>query len=281
MKKVILPTDFSDNAFNAITYAVKLYEKVPTTFYLLNTYTPVVYQPEYLMDSPGAIGMGDFYQEHSLSQLASLKTKLEHLFPNAHHQFVPHSAFNILVVEIHSMVQNHGADLVVMGTQGATGAKEVLLGSHTVQAIKKAQCPILAIPAGFEYEVPKEIMFPTDYELDYRETQLKELLDIARNHISSVEVLHAGTGRPLTDQQLQHKEKLSTLLQGIAHLHHLLPNQNVIAAINSFQQKKRMNLLAMVQNKHTFFERLFLEPVIQKLGFRATIPFLVLPHLAP
>ena len=77
---------------------------------------------------------------------------------------------------------------------------------------------------------------------------------------------------------LDSKEKLDAILGKIAHLHHDLPNQSVIAAINSFQMKKRMNLLVMIQNKHSFFERLFIEPVIKKISFHVTLPFMVIPH---
>jgi len=47
MKKIILPTDFSENAYNAIKYAVQLFKDVESTFYLLHTYTPPVFQVGY------------------------------------------------------------------------------------------------------------------------------------------------------------------------------------------------------------------------------------------
>jgi len=57
MKKIILPTDFSYNAYNAISYAMNLLKDEEATFYLLNTYTPAIYQTEYLLHSPGQIGL--------------------------------------------------------------------------------------------------------------------------------------------------------------------------------------------------------------------------------
>jgi len=277
MKKIILPTDFSENAYNAIKYAIQLFKDVETTFYLVNTYTPAIYQAEYVIHSPGQIGLGDMYHENSLSQLEELKTKIEHEFKNPKHIFVPHSAFNILVEEVLDMVEKENADLVIMGTQGATGAKEILMGTNTVHLIKRATRPVIAIPSGFEYEIPKEILFPTDYEVDYQKEQLQQLLDIAQNHISSIEVIHASTGYELTETQLNNKQKLDGILAETAHLFHDLPSQGVIEAINSFQMKKRMNFLVMIQNKHTFFERLFIEPVIKKIGFHVNIPFMVVP----
>ena len=278
MKRIILPTDFSENAYNGITYALNLFKDTKCTFYLLNTYTPAIYQSEYVLHSPGQIGLGDIYQESSLTRLKELQARIKKEFNNPKHTFVPHSAFNVLVNEIEEIITNENADLVIMGTQGATGAQEIFLGTHTVHVIKKAKCPILVIPSNFKYETPKEILFPTDYEVDYKEEQLRQLLDIAKKHMSSIEVMHVSEGYELNKQQLMNKRKLNAILGSIAHLFHNLPNQSVIVGINTFQIKKRMNMLVMIQNKHTFFERIFIEPIIKKIGFHVSIPFMVIPH---
>ena len=277
MKKIILPTDFSYNAYNAISYAMNLLKNEEVTFYLLNTYTPAIYQTEYLLHSPGQIGLGDIYQSESINQLEELKKQLEKEFKNPKHIIIPHSAFNILVDEVSAMVASEEADLVIMGTQGATGAKEIFLGTHTVHVIKKATCPVIAIPADFKYEIPKEILFPTDYEVEYSEGQLAGLLNLSKIHNSSIQVIHISSGYDLTDLQLQNKVKLEKILKEIPHLFHDLPNQEIITGINNFQLKNKMNMLAMIQNKHTFLESLFIEPVIKKLGFHVSIPFMVIP----
>jgi len=277
MKKIILPTDFSYNAYNAISYAMNLLKNEEVTFYLLNTYTPAIYQTEYLLHSPGQIGLGDIYQSESINQLEELKKQLEKEFKNPKHIIIPHSAFNILVDEVSAMVASEEADLVIMGTQGATGAKEIFLGTHTVHVIKKATCPVIAIPADFKYEIPKEILFPTDYEVEYSEGQLAGLLNLSKIHNSSIQVIHISSGYDLTEFQLQNKAKLEKILKEIPHLFHDLPNQEIITGINNFQLKNKMNMLAMIQNKHTFLESLFIEPVIKKLGFHVSIPFMVIP----
>jgi nucleotide-binding universal stress UspA family protein len=188
-----------------------------------------------------------------------------------------HSAFNTLVDEIVETSENENADMVIMGTQGATGAKEILIGTNTVHVIKKACCPVIAIPPNFKYETPKEILFPTDLGIDYQEEQLRALAFLAKQHVSRIDVLHISTGYDLSEEQLKNKAKLEGIFGRIAHLFHEMPNQEVITAINNFQQKNKVNLLVMIQNRHTFFERLFLEPVIKKLGFHVTIPFMVIP----
>ena len=238
MKRIILPTDFSDNAYNAIRYAVKLFKDVKCTFYLLHTYTPAIYQAEYVLHSPGQIGLGDIYQENSLNQLNELKKKVTSEFNNKNHTFMVHSAFNILVDEIVETAKKENADLVIMGTQGATGAKEIFIGTNTVHVIKRGCCPILAIPPNVEFEVPKEILFPTDFEIDYQKEQLNEIMDLSARFKSKINVMHVSSGYDLNDTQLKNKAKLDSLLGTTPHL---------------------------------------LEPIIKKLGFHETIPFLVIP----
>ena len=235
MKKILIPTDFSANAYNAISYAMKLYKNEETTFFLMNTYTPAVYQSEYLLFSPGQIGLGDIYQENSEKKLNQVKRCIEEEFNNPKHSFIIHSAFNTLVYEVEETVENEKIDVVVMGTQGATGAKEILLGTNTVHVIKNAKCPVLVVPPKYSYVAPKEILFPTDYEVDYSKTQLKQLIDIARANSAKIEVLYVSSGNELTIDQLENKSKLGELLGDLPHRFHDVTDQEIITAINTFQ----------------------------------------------
>ncbi|MCG2462323.1 universal stress protein [Flavobacteriaceae bacterium F89] len=278
MKKVLVPTDFSENAYNAIRYAIQLYAGQKTTFYLLHTYTPPIFQVEYLFYSPSQVGLGDPYQVRAIKQLRELQERLLHEFDNPEHTFVTRAVFNTLTDEILSMTLNEGIDLVVMGTKGVTGAKEILFGTNTAQVIGKTTCPVIAVPSGFEFEVPKRILFPTDYEINFDEEQLQQLLNISKNYDSNVDIIHVSAGYDLTNDQGQNKQTLKSVLDKVNHEFHDLPDQGVIEAINLFQTKKKMDLLVMVRNKHTFLERLFVEPVIKKIGININIPFMVLPY---
>lgn len=278
MMRILLPTDFSDNSIEAITYALLTYKDVKCTFYLLNTYTPTVYQTEYLMGSPGQIGLGDILQENSQTRLEELKTSLENENKNPNHTIIVRSAFNTLLGEISHMVEAEHIDVIVMGTTGATGAKEILFGTNTVHVIKRAKCPVIAVPPNFEYEAPKEILFPTDYEVAYEKKKIAPLMAIIQQHKSRINVLHVRAGYDLNSIQEKHRSQLEIVLGNNA-LFHEVPDNGIIAAVNAFQVEQKINLLVMIQNKHTFLERLFIEPIIKKIGFHVTVPFMVLPQL--
>jgi len=277
MTRILLPTDFSNNSIEAITYAMLVYKEIECTFYLMHTYTPAVYHTEYLLGSPGQIGLGDILQENSLSQLEELKNNLANEHKNPKHAIIVHSAFNTLVEEITDTVEAENIDLIVMGTKGATGAKEILFGTNTVHVIKKAKRPVIVVPPKFEYEAPKEILFPTDYEIEFETNMLAPLLATSQQHKARINVLHVRKGYDLNEAEEAHKDQLKKLLGNTA-LFHEVPDNGIIEAINAFQVKQKINLLVMVQNKHTFMERLFIEPIIKKIGFHVTVPFMVLPQ---
>jgi hypothetical protein len=230
------------------------------------------------MGSPAQIGLGDIVQENSMNNLESLKKKLEKDYKNPLHTFITHSALNVLSSEVSRSVEAEDIDIVIMGTQGATGAKEILFGTNTVHVIKNSKCPVLVIPSGFEYENPKQILFPNDFEVELNKSSLSQLLKIVNSHVTQVNVMHVFTSNDLNPVQLKNKEKLEKILSKNATFHEVASNE-IIAAINAFQVKQKINLLVMVQNKHTFFERLFIEPIIKKIGFHVTVPFMVIPQL--
>lgn len=277
MTRILLPTDFSDNSFKAIAYGLSLYKNVDCTFYLLNTYMPPVYHTEYILGSPGQIGLGDIIQEESKKNLKELKTKLEKEFKNPLHTFITHSAFNMLTNEVAQITEAENIDLVIMGTKGATGAQEILFGTNTVHVLKNSKCPVLAIPHNFDYEEPSVILFPTDYEVSFTKEKLATLLKIVKEHRSEINVMHVFTQLKLNPTQIKNRKSLETLL-GNNGLFHDVESDEVITAINKFQVKEKIDFLVMIQNKHTFFERLFIEPTIKKIGFHVNVPFLVIPE---
>ncbi|WP_318345594.1 universal stress protein [Flagellimonas baculiformis] len=278
MMKIVLPTDFSENAYHAIDYAVRLCENTTCEFYLLHTYAPPIYRIDYTLGSPGQIGLPDDHKYIAEASLEKLVERIQKKFDNPKHTFVVHASFNTLVDEIADMVQNEKADLVIMGTQGATGAVEILFGSNTVHVIRKVGIPILAIPSDFDFELPRQILFPTDFEVDYGKDNLDFLLWISKLWHSKIHVMHIASPEGLTEEQENNKAKLEGLLLEQKHENHDLPDQELIQAINSFQEKNVIGMLAMIKNKHSFFERLFVEPVIKNIGLHSKIPFLVLPY---
>lgn len=277
MKNILLPTDFSENSWNAIKYALQLFKNQSCKFYLLNTYTPVVYHLEYVMVEPAQFGMINDVREKSLQDLDTFKTRIKNEFNNPKHTIETISAFNTLITEIKDIVESKAIDYVVMGTTGASGVKEILFGSNTVHVFKNVKCPILAIPSDFNFETPREVLFPTDYEISYKPYHLKPIIDIISLHPTILNILYMSYGYDLSDQQKKNKKILENYFEKVSHLFHNVSNQTVAEGIANFQLKTRINLLIMINNKHSFFENLFFKSTVNQIGFHLNVPFLVIP----
>ncbi|QCE43333.1 universal stress protein [Psychroserpens sp. NJDZ02] len=277
MKKILLPTDFSDNSWNAIKYALQLYKNETCVFTLLNTYTPLIYQYQDINDSAFEMEMIEMTAKVSKEKLESLSKIIEQEFSNPNHTFSQISSFNTLTDEIKSLYKANVMDLIVMGTKGATGLQEVLFGSNTIHVLKHAKCPIIAVPSGFEFETPRELLFPSDYQIDFQDKQLQPIIDIATSYQSRINILNVRYQEELTEVQKKNRDTLEHLFTKTAHLFHDIHNQNVPEAITIFQLKTPINLLVMINNKHSFFENLFFKSNINQIGFHLTIPFLVIP----
>ncbi|GAA4275458.1 universal stress protein [Aquimarina mytili] len=277
MKRILLPTDFSENAYNAIRYALHFFKEEKATFYLLNTFTPVSYHTGYLIENPTPYGMEDVAMLNSKRDIKRTEERIRKEFTNPKHEFVQLSAFNTLIGEIKEVIEKYNIDLVIMGTKGATGAKEVFIGTHTMYTIKKVKCPVIAVPSGFDFEEPKDILFPTDYHLSIDNRYLPFVKEICNTHVCRLNILNAYYGVPLNNQQQEVKDFLDEYFKGIAHIFHIAEGVDVLEAVEDFQKKHKINLLVMIHNKHSFFENLLFKPVINQIAYHTNIPFLVIP----
>lgn len=275
--KILLPVDFSDNSWNAVKYALELFKNEKCTFYILNVYIPTVYNMEYMMSSPDIPDLEEAVKNRSLKGLNELKERILKGYNNPHHRLETISSFNSLIPEIQKLVKEKEISLIVMGTKGATGAKQILFGTNTIHALKNTICPFLAIPDNFEFETVANVLFPTDYEIQYAPTQVKTINEITKTDNATLNVLNVSYGYELSETQQVNKSLLESLLNKTSAIYHSVPDKDLQEAINDFQQGNKIDMLIMINNKHSFFENIFFKSVIKQIGFHLNVPFLVIP----
>ncbi|WP_167571888.1 universal stress protein [Aquimarina algiphila] len=279
MKKILVPTDFSNNAYSALCYATKLFKNEACHFYILNTFsveTPVL--TSRLNTSKGE----KLYKELSNESREKL-TETFHAITrdteDLNHTFEMISVSKKLSETINKTVKSKSIDLVVMGTKGASGAKEVLMGSNTVRAIQKIRgCSILAIPDEFDFKIPQEIAFATDLSRSKSKEELKPLIDIASLFDSKIRVVHIHEKEQLDEIQERNFKQLKEHLKEVKYnMHWVSKFDQKSRVINEFIDEMKIDMLSMLHYKHGFIESITREAVIKKIGFRLTIPFLVMP----
>lgn len=276
MKTILLPTDFSDNSRNAVEYAIQLFKQEKCKFFLLNVYSPVMYDPEIFMLERSDYMLEEIYKKNSESKLARLIKKLEKS-AGQNHSFEKIASFNLLIPAIKEIVAEKQIDMVIMGTKGSTGAHEVLWGSNTVHALKNLRCPLLIIPQNYSFKTPKKILLPTDYHFNYPLKILKLVKDLCRTNEARLHVLHVMTKEKMKDEIINNKKLLEGEIKSIPHEFHTIEGRSLVKAIMEFEKDYDIDMLVMVNNKHSFFRNLLFSSPVDKIGFRNANPFLVLP----
>ena len=280
MLKVLLPTDFSENAWNAISYALEFLKDQDCSFYLLHTYTPAFYRMDYLVGGPSFSAIPDAGVDASLSGLEKTIEKIKSQYNNPRHSFQAVSAFNLLTDEINELARKKNMDLVVMGTKGATGAKEIFMGTNTVYAIRKAIIPVLVVPEQAGFSPLDKILFPTDYWTKYKEDEMEVLVSTAKFHLSNITVLHVKEEYDLNEDQIDNKNHIGQCLSQVHHNFEELKGGLMPDAIMQYIDDQQYQLLVMMNRKHSFLERLLWKQNIDQIGFQVQIPFLVIPDTA-
>ncbi|MGY5851025.1 universal stress protein [Salegentibacter sp. F14] len=278
MRKIVFPTDFSANAFNALKYAVELLKYETCEFFLLHAYADEVYNDESILSR----SLMDELKEKVLSQakekLEESLLKIRKIAPNPHHTYHKVAAFGALVDEVNDLVDSENADLCIMGTRGKTDDRNISFGTNTLLVMKYVQCPVLSIPAGYQYNTPEKILFPTNFLVPYQKRELKLVSEIARVFGSEIHTLYISK-YPL--ESFRQKDNLSFLKEQFHNIKfqtHQVAGVDKVSTIMEFIEKQKTDILVLVNSRHSEWENILFEGTLDKIGLNPKIPLLVLQN---
>lgn len=279
MKRILLPTDFSEISKNAILYALNLFKDIPCEFFLLNVFRiPYVTNEEFMGNDVSQLAILE--EELHNSSRKGMEELLDTLPKNKNHKFYKISDYNLFVNAVQNVVDEKKIELIVMGTKGATGAKEIFMGSNTGNVILNTTSNIIAVPENTVFKKPKQITFPTDFRISYELEDLAPLISLAELYDSRIRILHLSENEELDEEQMKNKKRLVSFLINVKHSFHTLSNTDFEEALNCFTQSRgNINMIAMIARHYTFFQRLFFRPKVRELSFHTKIPLFVLHHL--
>ena len=164
-----------------------------------------------------------------------------------------------------------------MGTKGASGLKKIIVGSNTGDVLTRVHCSTLVVPENAKYVKPKEIAFPTDFSSFYSIELLQPILEILDQYQASISVLHINKkGATLNLDQQINKGYLEDYFANNNFNFHHLTNNSLESAIQSFVEKRKVNLITMVAKNLNYFQRILFHPTIKEISYHTDIPFLVL-----
>ena len=276
MKDILIPTDFSENSWNALKYAVSLFKNEACNFYILHIGSlndSVANQNSFALPS-------EKMHPSIKEQLNLLFKHIEALPYNEKHHFIALQEYGNFIATVRKTVEVKKIELIVMGTKGASGIKATVVGSNTGDVITKVLCNVLVIPENAAAIIPKQIAFPTDYNLFYTHRILEAITDMLRTSKAHLQVFNVSkTKTPLTNTQETHKIYLKDYLEELfpnSHNFYSITGQNVKTAILNYIADNQIEIVAMIAKNLNFFQQLLFDTTIEKLSFHTTVPMLVL-----
>ena len=270
MKHIVLPTDFSDNARHACRYAINLYKGQEVTFHLIHSFEPP--HPTGML-----IRIDDILKKEALQNLKNEQVLLEKDLHDGQKLGV-----DAVVGELNNVtnqvIRKNNAELIVMGTKGATGLKEIFVGSNASEIIQSAIKPVLAIPEDAAIKKPETFVLAADYENLNDISVLEPLRSIVKSlegKLMVVNVKSTDDGE-IVFNPVTEKLAIEDYFEDVDHSYHEIQNESVSEGLNDFLNQNDADVLAMIPEKNNFFMKIFHKSVTKQMVLHSQIPLLSL-----
>lgn len=275
MKKILVPIDFSEVSENAFVHALEMAKVFDTEIVLLHTYElPVI-------DGQTAqIDYAVLYDsiEHANSDLFKKElVKLNEIVDKHHakHVVLKHVLTEGgLVYAIKKCIEKEGIDLVVMGTSGASGWFESMIGTNTGSIIADVQVPVLSIPKDAQYTPIDTLGFTTRFRAKDK-IALEQVVFWSKKLNAQVKCLYVQTSdSDVTDKDIEDWKEHFKNENNLEF--YIVPDDDVKTTIEDFIIDEAIDVLVMLTYKRSFFESLFTTTTTQKLAQYIDTPILAL-----
>ncbi|MBW6498264.1 MAG: universal stress protein [Bacteroidales bacterium] len=280
MKKILVPTDFSQHAENAGHYAVefsRLFESHVTILHVYSLPPASVYPPLYSPGFPGkTLSMEEVQQieQENDKRMQAFRDlicqgRLAHGCTLAQRSDFVSDGINEYALE-------NNIDLIVMGTRGSASKGELFIATTTWDVISSGKTAVLAIPESVPYKPIKHIAFATDFtDVDF--ATMEYLTHMAGKMEAKLSIIHVKTdGSSLEENQMfdwfEEKTREQNPYPNMDFV--LLEHENVQEALNDFFHQNGVGMIALVNRKRQLFERLFHRSLTKKFAYHSDIPLL-------
>lgn len=266
MKNIIVPTDFSENAKDALIFAIRIANEFGSKIHLINcvntlTSTGIYTDVDNLLKKAEGNRLNKMIEEVSghIKKPASIRAL---------------ALKGEVVSTIHIYTQVSDADLIVMGTKGASGLREILLGTNTQGVIRQIDVPTLVVPADGQTRKLDKIALAIDNQALGSESILQPFIKLSKAFASQTILFHANSQNEEKDIDPSIYEFLKDL--EYSKYIHYGSDKNAGKSIRDFVEEEDIGLLTLVRRHRNFVDRIFHKSITNKEVFHSKVPLLVL-----
>jgi nucleotide-binding universal stress UspA family protein len=284
MKTILVPTDFSQPAYNAARYALELAKILEANVKLCHAFkvpaeAPMAAQVAWPLENYSTIQSETEEELRFLAEQLSKETVNE---PSTYQPLITYSSDIGSVAEVvRNLVNEEKLILVIMGTYGSGGLSHFLLGSSSRDMIQKACFPLLLIPQHVKFKRISKIGFATDLTSGDIEI-VNSLTSVARMFNAEILISHV-TNEKFDDKD--HQNKIDSFLNDVTckinypkiyyrHIKH----RSVDLGLDWISEHGQIDMLVMVHRQHHILNWIFQKGHTQKLATHIELPLLVFPE---
>lgn len=192
MKKILVPTDFSVQAENALKVAAQMAKQFNSEIYLLH----MLELPLQLVGTGSAVGGGSssslpealYFMKLARKRFSDILNEPYLKDIKVHETVEFHQAFEGIM----EVSEKYGCDIIVMGSHGATGFKEMFIGSNTEKVVRYSHIPVLVIKNEHTEFKVDDFVFATDCELENKHT-LNQAIRFAEKINAKIHLVYINT----------------------------------------------------------------------------------------
>ncbi len=269
MRKILVPTDFSDNARRAVAYALNVANAVEADLHIVHT-----------VHTRGSAGhflsIDDIVMRERQEELDKLVKELKPQVSAA--ITLTTSIIQGYVVDaILETANKQGADAIVMGTQGASGLRRWVLGSTTVELLKNNSRPLIAVPNEFTGSKSTKLCFAVDAAQLRDMSLLSPAVLLAQKLQMSVHLLHISKENA-ANTEVSERVHLYFQQLGMTYVNHHVQSADIEQGIKNFVKENQVDLLCVLNqtDKRSWFENLFHLSITKEMAYESEVPLLVL-----
>lgn len=268
MKKILFPTDFSQSAFHAYKFALSWANELGASVTTLHVFMPSIAQPFIL--EPFSLEMAEM---KTFDEYKSAAHKMHEQAANTELESVEVSHLMEQGFPIETIVRvakEENFDMIIMGTDGATGLAEIILGSTASQVIEKAHCPVLVVPKEAEFKSINKVLLPVDF-FSIKPQILEKVKSMGTIMDAKVKCLHINnSNNPLLEKRIA---DLKSEYPGIEFEYSNF--SYVIDGILDYVEKHSdIDLIFMVTEKYSILKNIFQLSYTKRTAIHTKIPVL-------
>lgn len=279
MKNILVPTDFSTNAFKALAYAGGLARHCGATIHIVHAYTLL---ENVLM---GRSSLRDSWNENrkveKAAGLLQVQQEITERYPGLQvegHLFTGPTGEVLL-----KYCDTAHIDLVVMGKHGAEGISRIFMGSTTALMIGKSRIPVLVVPEQYELKEPVSLVLATrGFERSLTLTnpvfEIVSLFDLSVQVLVFAEENQVEAGILRTAAQLQDYVawlKQQYPLARISGSH--AEGDDLELALDQYCEANETGILFMLTYQRGFWDSILSPSRTKQMALHTKIPLLAVP----